>query len=104
MVSVEIEKIGGSKPWIARITGTDPKFGLARQFVDGVADYSRANRPKTRGVYFFFTLDDGVYEVKGGASWGSANDRKFIRVSGDSWEKIDMPAVMQHVAAIGGAA
>mgnify|MGYP001560052810 CR=1 FL=1 len=97
MVTLEIEKIGGSKPWVARITGTDQKYGLAREFVNGTADYSRSNRPGTRDVYFFFDLDDGIFEVKGGTSWGSANDRKFVKVAGDSYEKISMPEVLEAV-------
>ena len=83
MLTIELEKIGGSKPWIARITGRDEKYGLAREFVDGVADYSRSNRPGTRGVYYSFDLGTGYYEVKGGTSWGSCDNRKFIHVRDD---------------------
>ena len=97
MITLELEKIGGSKPWVARITGTDPKFGLARDFVNGVADYSRSNRPGTRGVYLSFDLDDGIYEVKGGESWRSAGSRKFIRVAGDDSTKMTMSDVLAEV-------
>jgi len=94
---LELEKIGGQKPWVARITGTDPKYGLAREFVNGTADYSRKNKPGTRGIYYSFYLMDGIYEVKGGNSWGSAGDRKFIRVIGDLFEKVSMEIVLQMV-------
>jgi hypothetical protein len=90
---IELEKIGGNKPWVARIVGTDPKYGLAREFVDGAVDYSRANRPRTRGVYYTYYLKNGYYEVKGGHSWGHANDRKFVRVTSGKVE----PATLQEV-------
>lgn len=96
---LEIEKIGGSKPWVARITGTDPKYGLARTFVAGVADYSRSNRPGTRGVFFAFDLDDGIYEIKGGDSWGSADNRKFCRVVGDKMERLTRQEVLNEIHA-----
>lgn len=82
MVTINLEKIGGAKPWIARITGTDSKYGLAREFVTAQVDYSGSNRPGTRGVIYSFDLSDGYYELKGGSSWGSANQRKFLHVVG----------------------
>ena len=97
MITLELEKIGGSKPWVAKITGTDPKFGLARTFVNGIADYSRSNRPGTRGIYYAFGLDEGIYEVKGGSSWGSAGKRSFIEVHGDTSAPIEMAAVLEAV-------
>ena len=93
-MTLEIEKIGSSKPWVARLTGTDPQWGFQREFMNGIADFSRANRPKTRGVYYLFTLPPGVYEVKGGSSWKSAGDRKFILVTGDASQKIGMAEVL----------
>lgn len=98
-----LEKIGSSKPWVARITGTDAKFGFCREFVDGIADYSRSNRPRTRGVYYHFELSDGVYEVKGGTSWGSAEKRCFVRVVGETRETVTMQDVREAISAVGGA-
>ena len=43
MVTITGEQIGGARPWVARITGTDPKYGLKREFVNSVRDYSGAN-------------------------------------------------------------
>jgi hypothetical protein len=97
MISLVLEKIGGSKPWVARITGTDPKYGLAREFVNGIADYSRSNKPGTRGVYFTFYLGDGIYEVNGGTSWGSAGDRRFIRVLDEESDPVKMQEVLEVV-------
>lgn len=50
--------------WVAEITGSDPKFKLARNFLPYKKDYSRANSKGSRGVYGVFTLESGkVYEV-----------------------------------------
>lgn len=97
-MKLELEKIGSSKPWVARITGPDPKFGFCREFVSGIADYSRSNRPGTRGVYYHFELSDGVYEVKGGTSWASAGERWFVRVADGKGEQITMSQVLEAVA------
>lgn len=97
MITLELEKIGGSKPWVARITGIDPKYGLAREFVNGIADYSRSNRPGTRGIYYSFDLADGIYEIKGGNSWGSAGSRGFLLVRGGASEPIAMAAVLDAI-------
>src|SRR4030042_1894631 len=56
-------------PWVARITGTDPHFGLARQFVRCTKDYSEANSMGSRGVRGFYVLDSGIYEVNRRVSW-----------------------------------
>lgn len=75
------EKIGGNKPWVARIAGTDPRFGLKREFVAGVVDYSRANRPRTRGVRTSWSLrEPGLYEYNLPQSWGRT-DRGFLEVT-----------------------
>lgn len=99
MVTIELEKIGGQKPWIARITGVDPKYGLAREFVRAQVDYSRSNKPGTRGVYYSFDLSDGYYELKGGSSWGSANQRKFVHVVGNESKPATLGEVKSWLSA-----
>ena len=51
---LELEHVGGrdaiNKPWVAKITGTDPKFGMKREFINGNKDYAGANSKGTRGV------------------------------------------------------
>jgi len=69
-----------SRPWVARITGRDPKYGLAREFVKGQKDYSQANSVGSRGVYEYFALKDGsIYEVNARETWKRTR-RYFIRV------------------------
>ena len=69
----------GMRPWVARITGTDPRFGLAREFLQGQKDYSQANSVGSRGVCLYFPLKDGIYEVNERITWKKAR-RYFIRV------------------------
>ena len=83
-----LEHIGSHRPWVARISGRDPKRGLRREFVSGSRDYSGSNSKGSRGIVTLYTLDDGQYEVCGGDSWGSAGKRYFIRVANGSAVKI----------------
>lgn len=63
------------KPWVAEITGPDPKFGLSRKFLDPMNDWTDAHRACSGNLYgrvAQFALRDGnLYEVsrlKGRAS------------------------------------
>jgi hypothetical protein len=54
----------GRSPWVAEITGVDPRYGFARRFLPGAKDYSRANRIGSRGVYVCYALEGGrIYEI-----------------------------------------
>ena len=68
-----------SNPWVARITGPDPQYGLAREFQRGYADYSAASGTGGRGIWLLYALDDGVYEVNKRLSWKHTK-RYFVRV------------------------
>lgn len=98
MVTLTLEKIGGEKPWVAEIVGTHPKWKLDRQFVDAFIDYSGANSKGSRGIEYTYQLEDGIYEVKGGNTWGSVNDRKFIRVTGEEYSKLSMTEVLEAIS------
>ncbi len=51
--------------WVAEITGTDPKYGLARSFLPCKIDYSKSNSKGSRGLFADFILSQGkIYEVK----------------------------------------
>lgn len=55
------------RPWVARIDGTDPKYGLRRTFVDRLNDWKDARvacSGNLYGVVATFPLrDGGLYEV-----------------------------------------
>lgn len=50
----------GTSAWVARITGTDERFGLAREFVRKQKDLSRSGRSGS----IHFELEAGVYEYR----------------------------------------
>lgn len=66
------------KSWVARIEGTDARYGFKRSFVDSV-DHNVSERT--------FELTAGTYEVC------DAGERYFIRVSGGKITRIERPAV-----------
>jgi hypothetical protein len=69
------------KPWVARITGTDPKFGLAREFVAPMNDWSNAHVAHSGNLYHRvsqFNLREGnLYEVS--KSIGKPSKRRVVR-------------------------
>lgn len=68
-----------SKAWVARLTGLDDRYKFTREFVRGQKDYSQANSIGSRGVYIYYALTPGVYEVNAPMSW-SRTDRYFCRI------------------------
>lgn len=75
--------MGVSRPWVARLTGLDARFGFARTFQRGQKDYSEANSVGSRGVYLHFPLEMGLYEVFALVTW-TRSRRYFIRVDADA--------------------
>jgi hypothetical protein len=70
--------------WMAKITGfTSASF--AREFIKPVVDFSQANSVESRGVYYYWHLDDGLYE----GVFCRNFQRQFIIVSGGCVEYID---------------
>jgi hypothetical protein len=65
-------------PWVARITGLDPVYKLAREFQSPVFDYSRATR-NGKNTYVYYFLPPGIYEVWYAISW-KHETRYFIQV------------------------
>lgn len=72
---IPIIKFGHKKfrVWVARISNNK------REFITGMRDYSLANSIGSRGVFEYFALDDGVYEVNKCTSLGKSR-RYFIQV------------------------
>ena len=70
------------RQWVARITGLDDKYKFNREFIQPQRDYSRANSAGSRGIYEYFFLSPGVYEVSEPLSW-KRTDRYFVRATSD---------------------
>jgi hypothetical protein len=71
-----------SRPWVALLTGFDSdRVQFVREFMRGQIDYSGANTTCSRGVYLYYPLKPGLYEVNKRETWTRV-ERIFIRVEG----------------------
>lgn len=50
-------------PWVARITGLCPQYEFAREFVRGHRDYRDADKCGASGVWIYYELSPGLYEI-----------------------------------------
>ena len=66
-------------PWVARIHGPDERWGLKREFIRGIRDYTLGQEHHSRGVWLYFFLAPGLYEVYRPTSW-KHEERYFVRV------------------------
>jgi len=64
------------RPWVCRLHEYVGNGHFRREFVQGRKDYSRANSVGSRGVYYHYALEPGVYEVQALQSWRSR--RKYF--------------------------
>ena len=86
------------KPWVARITGIT-NLGFVREFVSCTKDYSDANSIGSRGVYAYYILRDGVYEVNERLNWKRAR-RYFIRVQREAFSEISREEVLRWLGVV----
>lgn len=83
-----------SNCWVARLLGIDEKWGFAREFVRGQADWSCAKMTGSRGIFVYYALTDGIYEVNKRVSWKHVR-RYFICVEGAEITEISREEVLQ---------
>lgn len=81
-----------SRAWCARLTGYDAQRRYIRAFVHGQIDYSQSNSTGSRGVYIYYALADGIYEVNERISWKHVR-RYFIRVENTTITEITQEEV-----------
>lgn len=82
-----------SQAWVARLTGLDPQYRFKREFVRGQKDYSQANSVGSRGVYIYYALPSGIYEVNAPLSW-TKTDRYYCRVVGQTLTRLNYEEVI----------
>jgi len=70
---------GANKPWVARVTGTHPKYGLNQEFVDRARTARGANMKRNRDDHEWDITEPGVYRV-GGTAHGGKGDRTIAVV------------------------
>lgn len=83
-----------SQPWVARLLGLSDEWGFKREFIHGQTDYSNASGTGARGVYIYYPLDNGIYEVNRRTSWKNTK-RYFIRVEDATITEITREEVLQ---------
>lgn len=87
------------KPWVAKVTISAGR--LEREFVRyQMKDYFRANSTGSRGVYLYYVLSDGLYEVNERVSKVRAR-RHFIYVKGDKIMDVATDEVLRWVVKSG---
>jgi len=84
------------RPWVARLTGLDEQFGFKREFVHSARDYRDARGIGMRGIYEYFALSGGLYEVNECIKLGAAR-RYFILVNGEQITEIDCAEMYQRI-------
>lgn len=82
------------RPWVARLRGLDEKYRFAREFIVGMRDYSLANSIGSRGVFEYFALANGLYEINECIKLGCAR-RYFIRAENTTITEISREEVEQ---------
>ena len=82
------------KPWVAKITGFDFKYGYKREFINGKIQRLRSNAAGSRGIEIWFLLESGfVYQARHFTSWKS-EEKFFCKVTEDGdIEKISQEEV-----------
>jgi hypothetical protein len=76
---VYLRRLGpDTKPsWVARITFDGER--LQRVFMKGARDYTHSNGVGSRGIFTYYALHSGIYEVHERLKWRKTR-RYFIRV------------------------
>jgi len=81
-------------PWVARILGLDDRYGLKREFVECVRDWTSARSDGMRGIYEYYALPPGIYEVNECVRPGESR-RYFIRAEGAEYHEITREEVIE---------
>lgn len=66
-------------PWVAHLTGLDDRWAFKRHFLKGVYDYTYARgKYAGRGIYVYWSLAPGLYEIYRPVSWNDRRDERFF--------------------------
>jgi hypothetical protein len=87
-----------SPVWVARIVGIEPDGNWQRIFLHGQKDYTHANRNGSRGVFCYYALDDGTYEVHERTNWKKTR-RYFLVVEEGAYREADREEVLLWLSA-----
>lgn len=88
-----------SPSWLAEIVGFDAKGNLNRQFIQGQKDYSEANSTGSRGIFVYYALPSGIYEVNDRHHWRKVR-HYFCRVEGTQITEINQDEVIECLKSV----
>lgn len=86
------------QPWVARITGIDAQGRIERQFLKAQKDYSQANSTGSRGVWFYYALTSGCYEVQARETWARSRRYYLQVIDASTAHEISQEGVVQCLA------
>ena len=91
-----IRRLGVDKSpsWAARIIGVDSSSKLQREFLRGQRDYTEANSEGSRGIFTYYPLTDGIYEVNSRYHWRKIR-HYFCKVIGTEIIEISKDEVIE---------
>lgn len=91
-----MRRLGSDKSpsWTARITGIDDKSQPVREYLQGQRDYSEANSTGSRGIFVYYALPPGIYEVSDRYHWRKVR-HYFCRVEGTEIIEISKDEVIE---------
>lgn len=76
-------KLPDLRPWVAEIVGYHERWRYDRRFLRPKVDYSQANSTRSRGMWFWWTLESGhFYQADYQTTWHDRT-RKFLIVTED---------------------
>lgn len=89
------------RPWVAEIVGTDSRYGLVREYLDGDLDFTRSDSRGCRGVYVTYVLDEGaVYEADYLVGDGWERARCYLAHDGARWQELHKDEVVAWANAV----
>ena len=95
-MKISVETRGEQRGWIAEITGKDPKYKFAREFI-GNRDYSQADE-FGNGAITQATLEEGhLYEIN--APHPDGVDRHFCTIVNDEIVELGYRELMERLEA-----
>lgn len=71
------------QPWVARIKGLHKLYEFDREFMQAQRDYTEASSTGNRGIWLYYALKPGIYEINERLTW-NRKERYFARVVDDS--------------------
>lgn len=84
------------RPWVAKLGGLCSTYEFQRHFMDAKKDYREANKRGNRGVWWYYCLPEGLYEIFELLS--STKDRRyFARVVDQKLVEIDKADVIAEM-------